>query len=187
MCTTDAFSALTLLGLGSRKGTRPVKKPNGGVLARLSAWSEVQTWIWPMSLASVKSTLVYLFWYQLSLVVPDRELLNGWLCNYVNNNGSLYVYSNAYSNAKEVCSSTTIEKHKSNNSVSVQCRQAKLSTALLATNVCRQHIKLMILKFIMSTFYSHNYSTSEEIRLKNQSMTTHKCQGWLYWSYQLSL
>ena len=154
------------VGAGQQEGHPACKKPNGGVLARLSVWSEVQTWIWPMSLASVKSTLVYLFWYQLSLVVPDRELLNGWLCNYVNNNGSLYVYSNAYSNAKEVCSSTTIEKHKSNNSVSVQCRQAKLSTALLATNVCRQHIKLMILKFITSTFYSHKLLNIRRVKIK---------------------
>ena len=63
--------------LGGRKGIRPVKKLSGGVLAWLSVCSEVQTCIRPswchchsLSLASVKSRLVLLFWYRLTRVVP---------------------------------------------------------------------------------------------------------------------
>ena len=48
-------------------------KLSGGVLAWLSVWSEVQTCMWPswchchsLSLASVKSRLVLLFWYRLT-------------------------------------------------------------------------------------------------------------------------
>jgi len=70
---TDAFSALTLL-VGQHKGIRPVKiLERCGVLAWLSVWSEVQICLWPslchchsLSLASVKSRLVLLFWYRLA-------------------------------------------------------------------------------------------------------------------------
>ena len=41
-----AFSALTLL-VGWQEGHPACKKLSGGVLAWLSAWSEVQTCIWP--------------------------------------------------------------------------------------------------------------------------------------------
>ena len=41
-----AFSALTLL-VGRQEGHPACKKQSGGVLARLSVWSEVQTCIWP--------------------------------------------------------------------------------------------------------------------------------------------
>ena len=41
----DAFSALTLL-VGRHEGHPACKKLSGGVLAWLSAWSEVQTCIW---------------------------------------------------------------------------------------------------------------------------------------------
>jgi len=41
-----AFSALTLL-VGRREGHPACKKLSGGVLVWLSAWSEVQTCIWP--------------------------------------------------------------------------------------------------------------------------------------------
>ena len=41
-----AFSALTLL-VGRQEGHPACKKQNGGVLAWLSVWSEVQTCIWP--------------------------------------------------------------------------------------------------------------------------------------------
>jgi len=41
-----AFSALTLLA-GQQEGHPACKKLSGGVLARLSVWSEVQTCIWP--------------------------------------------------------------------------------------------------------------------------------------------
>jgi len=58
------------------------------VLAWLSVWSEVQTYIWPswchchsLSLASVKSRLVLHFWYLLTWVVPEKGPLNG--CMYV--------------------------------------------------------------------------------------------------------
>jgi len=40
-----AFSALTLL-VGRQEGHPACKKLNGGVLAWLSDWSEVQTCIW---------------------------------------------------------------------------------------------------------------------------------------------
>ena len=40
-----AFSALTLL-VGQQEGHPACKKLSSGVLARLSAWSEVQTCIW---------------------------------------------------------------------------------------------------------------------------------------------
>jgi len=43
---SDAFSALTLL-VGRQEGHPACKKLSGGVLAWLSAWSEVQTCIWP--------------------------------------------------------------------------------------------------------------------------------------------
>ena len=41
-----AFSALTLL-VGWQEGHPACKKLSGGVLARLSVWSEMQTCIWP--------------------------------------------------------------------------------------------------------------------------------------------
>ena len=70
------FSALTLL-VGRQEGHPACKKLSGGVLAWLSVWSEVQTCIWPswchchsLSLASVKSRLVLLFWYWHTRVVP---------------------------------------------------------------------------------------------------------------------
>ena len=63
------------------------KKLSGGVLAWLSAWSEVQTCIWPswchchsLSLASVKSRSVLPFWYWLTRVVLDKGPLNGCVC-----------------------------------------------------------------------------------------------------------
>jgi len=43
---TVAFSALTLL-VGRQEGHPVCKKLSGGVLAWLSAWSEMQTCIWP--------------------------------------------------------------------------------------------------------------------------------------------
>ena len=81
-----AFSALTLL-VEWQEGHPACKKLNGGVLAWLSVWSEVQTCIQPIwchchlvSLASVKSRLVLPFWYQLTQVVPDKGSLNGCVC-----------------------------------------------------------------------------------------------------------
>jgi len=57
------------------------------VLAWLSVGSEVQTSIWPtwchchsLSLASVKSRLVLLFWYRLTWVVLEKGPLNGRVC-----------------------------------------------------------------------------------------------------------
>ena len=80
------FSALTLL-VGRPEGHPACKKLSGGVLAWLSVWSEVQTCIWPsgchyhsLSIASVKSRLVLLFWYRLTLVVPEKGPLNGCVC-----------------------------------------------------------------------------------------------------------
>ena len=73
------------------------KNLSGGVLAWLSVWSEMQTCIWPswchchsLSLASVKSRLVLPFWYQLTLVVPNKGPLNGCVCVCVPL--SLFVY-----------------------------------------------------------------------------------------------
>ena len=84
-----AFSALTLL-VGRQEGHPACKKPNGGVLAWLSVWSEVQTCIWPswchchsLSFASVKSRLVLPFWYRLTRVVPERRPLNGFFCFFL--------------------------------------------------------------------------------------------------------
>ena len=83
------FSALTLL-VGRQEGHPACKKLSGGVLAWLSVWSEVQTWIWPsrchchsLSLASVKSRLVLPFWYWLTRVVPEKGPLNGCVCVFV--------------------------------------------------------------------------------------------------------
>ena len=74
-----AFSALTLL-VGRQEGHPACKKLSGGVLAWLSDWSEMQTCIWPngchchsLSLASVKSRLVFPFWYRLTWVVPEKK------------------------------------------------------------------------------------------------------------------
>ena len=71
--TGTGISALTLL-VRRQEGHPACKKLSGGVLAWLSAWSDVQTCIWPswchchsLSLASVKSRLVLPFWYQLTL------------------------------------------------------------------------------------------------------------------------
>ena len=57
------------------------------MLAWLSAWSGVQTCIWPsgcqcysLSLASVKSSLVLPFWYRSTQVVPDKVPLNRCVC-----------------------------------------------------------------------------------------------------------
>ena len=78
-----AFSALTLL-VGRQEWHPACKKPSGGVLAWLSDWSEVHTCVWPswchcqsLSLASVKTRLVFPFWYRLTRVVPDKGPLNG--------------------------------------------------------------------------------------------------------------
>ena len=77
-----AFSALTLL-VGRKEGHPACRKLNGGVLAWLSVWSEVQTCIWPswchchsLSLASVKSRLVLPLWYRLTGVVLEKGSLN---------------------------------------------------------------------------------------------------------------
>ena len=76
-----------MLLVGRQEGHLAWKKLSGGVLARLSVWSEVQTCIWPsgchchsLSLASVKSRLVLPFWYRPTLVVPDKGPLNGRVC-----------------------------------------------------------------------------------------------------------
>ena len=78
----NAFSALTLL-VGWQEGHPACKKLSGVVLAYLSG----AMCIWPscchwhsLSLASVKSRLVLLFWYRLTWVVPDRGPLNGCVC-----------------------------------------------------------------------------------------------------------
>jgi len=81
-----AFSALTLL-VGQQEGHPACKKLSGGVLAWLSVWIKVQTCVLSsrchchsLSLASVKSRLLFSFWYQLTRVVPDKGPLNGCYC-----------------------------------------------------------------------------------------------------------
>ena len=80
-------SVLWRCWLGGRKGIRPVKNLSGGVLAWLSVWSVMQTFIWPswchchsLSLASVKPKLVSPFWYWLTQVIPEKGPLNGCVC-----------------------------------------------------------------------------------------------------------
>ena len=89
--TTFAFSTLTRL-VGRQEEYLACKKLSGGVLVWLSDCSEVQTCIWPsrchchsLSLASVKSRLVFPFWYRLTRVVPDKGPLNGCVCVCVHN------------------------------------------------------------------------------------------------------
>jgi len=60
---------LTLL-VGRQEGHPACKKLSGGVLARLSVWSD----------APVKSRLVLPFWYRLTRVVPDKGPLNVCVC-----------------------------------------------------------------------------------------------------------
>ena len=84
-CSTECLpSVLWRCWLGSRKGIRSVKKLSGGVLAWLSVWSEVQTCIWPgwchchsLSLASVKSRLVFTFLVPAHPDSPGKRPLNG--------------------------------------------------------------------------------------------------------------
>jgi len=66
--------------LGGRKGIRPVKKVSGGVLAWLSAWSEVQTCIWPR-IVKIRGVLCSTMLaqrnnkYQLSLIDPRDKIV----------------------------------------------------------------------------------------------------------------
>jgi len=80
-------SVLWRCWLSGRKGIQLVKNLNGGVLAWLSVWSEMQTCIRPswchchsLSLSSVKSRLVLPFWYQLTRVVTEKGPLNWCVC-----------------------------------------------------------------------------------------------------------
>jgi len=103
----SAFSTLTLL-VGWQEehpACKKLKKLSGGVLAWLSVWSEVQTCIWlscyhchSLSLASVKSRLVLLFWYRLTQVVPDKGSLNGCVCVciYANTQHSVVTHAEQY-------------------------------------------------------------------------------------------
>ena len=82
-------SVLWRCWLGGRKGIWSAKKRSGEVLAWLSVWSEVQTCIWPswchchsLSLASVKSRLIFPFWYRFTRVVRDKGPLNGYVCEF---------------------------------------------------------------------------------------------------------
>ena len=81
-----SFSALTLL-VGWQEGHPACKNLSGGVLARLSVCSEVQTCMPPiwchchsLSLASVKSRLVIPLYYRLTQVVPEKGPLTGCVC-----------------------------------------------------------------------------------------------------------
>jgi len=84
-CRRYAFSALTLL-VGRQEGHTACKKLSSGLLAWLSAWSEVQTCIWPswchchsLSLASVKSRLVFTFLVPAHLGSPRQRAVK-WVC-----------------------------------------------------------------------------------------------------------
>ena len=88
---SDSSSALTLL-VGRQEGHPACKKLSGGVLAWLSAWSEVQICIWPswyhchsLSLASVKSRLVFTFLVLAHLGSPGKRAVKRvWVCVCVN-------------------------------------------------------------------------------------------------------
>ena len=76
-------SVLQHCWLGGRKGIRPVKKLSSGVLAWLSVWSKVQTCIChchSLSLASVKSRLVFPFLVPAHPGCPGQGPLNGCVC-----------------------------------------------------------------------------------------------------------
>jgi len=88
---TDFFvpvpSMLCLLLVGWQEGHPACKKLSGGVLARLSVWSEVQTCIWPswchchsLSLASVKSRLVFNFLVPTHLGSPGQRAVKRCVC-----------------------------------------------------------------------------------------------------------
>ena len=131
------FSALTLLA-GQQEGHPACKKLNGGLLAWLSVWSEVQTCIWPsschchsLSLASVKSRLVLPFWYWLTSVVLEKGPLNGCVCVTVSSSLSLCV-------CVCVCVSQTAEQLASagcNRAVSEKQRDLRYSLAHLLTRL----------------------------------------------------
>jgi len=83
VCVCLCLQCFDAVGWVAWKGIRPVKKLSGEVLAWLSVWSKVQTCIWPswchchsLSLASVKSRLILLFWYRVTQVVLDKGPLN---------------------------------------------------------------------------------------------------------------
>ena len=95
-------SVLWRCWLGGRKGIRPVKKLSSGVLVWLSVWSEVQTCIRPgwchchsLSLASVKSRLVFTFLVPAHLGSPGKGPLN--VCVY------LYYYCYCSSRCSSSC------------------------------------------------------------------------------------
>ena len=88
--TNTLPSVLWRCWLGGRKGIQPVKKLSGGVLAwhsgarcRLAYGPADATH--SLSLASVKSRLGLLFWYQLTWVVPEKGPLNRcvWVYMYI--------------------------------------------------------------------------------------------------------
>ena len=85
--STNSPSVLWCCWFGGRNGIRPVKKLEWWMLVLLSVCSKVQTFISPswcqchsLSLASGKSRLVLPFWYRLTQIVPDKGLLNGYVC-----------------------------------------------------------------------------------------------------------
>ena len=83
------FYVSTLL-VGQQEGRPACKRLSGGVLAWLSVGCEVQTCIWPswchchaLSLASIKSRLVLLFWYRLNRLVQDKRPLSVCVCLFL--------------------------------------------------------------------------------------------------------
>ena len=76
-------SVLWRCWLGGRKGIRPVKTEwwGAGMVIWLERGADLHmAQLMPLSLASVKSRLVFPFWYRLTWVVPDKGPLNGCVC-----------------------------------------------------------------------------------------------------------
>ena len=87
LCQVAAFSALTLL-VGRQEGHPACKKQVvwcwrgclSGARCRLAYGPADAIATHSPSLASVKSRLVFPFWYRLTRVIPEKGLLNGCVC-----------------------------------------------------------------------------------------------------------
>ena len=131
-----AFSALTLL-VGQQEGHPACKKLTGGVLAWLSVWNEVQTWMWPswchcqlLPLASVKFRLVLPFWYRLTRVVPAKGPLNGCVCS-----------TTCHSQFIDCCSCDSFYR-KLNTSILLFTQHIRVF-AIMQTQLCKLRKKIM--------------------------------------------
>jgi len=77
-----AFSALMLL-VGRQEGQKTEWWGAGMVICLERGADLHMAQLMPLSLASVKSTLVVPFWYRLTRVVGDKGLLNGCVCAWL--------------------------------------------------------------------------------------------------------